>query len=245
MGTGEDSMTRAVLNFHSIDDSGSSLSFPFRKFVTLIENLLRSGTPVVTFDQLRTLKAGVTITFDDAIESVARSALPVMRDLNAPSHVFVTTGRVGLDNNWGSQPSGYASMKVMTWDAIAACAAGGMTIENHTTTHPDLRLRSRSQIMDECQAADEAIERELGRRPRLLAYPYGACNDLAREIAQERYTAAFTTALDYVEDFTDLHRVPRIGSHYLRSPCPMRYLLSPVGRAYVMSRRALRAFRAA
>jgi peptidoglycan/xylan/chitin deacetylase (PgdA/CDA1 family) len=238
-------MTRAVLSFHSIDDSGSKLSFPFRGFVKLMEGLLRSGIPVLTFEELRTVKKGVTITFDDAIESVVRRALPVMRDLKAPSHVFVTTGHVGLDNSWEWQPPGHAPMKVMTWDAIADCAAGGMTIENHTTTHPDLRLRSRSQIVEECAVADEVIERQLGRRPTLFAYPYGACNDLAREIAQKRYAAAFTTALDYVNDSTDLHRVPRIDSHYLKTPCPTRHLLGPLGQAYIRGRLALRLLRAA
>jgi peptidoglycan/xylan/chitin deacetylase (PgdA/CDA1 family) len=236
-------MTRAVLTFHSIDDSGSQLSFPVRAFVALVQRLLRSGTPIVTFKKLRTLRQGVTLTFDDAIESVARTVAPVLRDLNAPSHVFVATDRVGLDNHWESQPPGQASMKLMDWDGIAACAAAGMTIENHTATHPDLRLRSRAQIVEECSVADEAIERRLGRRPELLAYPYGRFNELAREIAQERYAAAFTTRLDYFADSSDVYRVPRIGSHYLLAPLLTLHLLSPAGQVYVAARRALRTIR--
>jgi peptidoglycan/xylan/chitin deacetylase (PgdA/CDA1 family) len=238
-------MTRAVLTFHSIDDSGSKLSFPVKAFRALVQHLLRTGTPIVTFDELRTLRRGVTLTFDDAIESVARHVLPVLRDLDARSHVFVATDRVGRDNQWESQPPGYASMNLMDWDGIAACAEAGMTIESHTATHPDLRFRSRAQIEDECSTADEAIESRLGRRPRMLAYPYGRFNDVAREVAQERYAAAFTTRLAYVDDASDMHAVPRIGSHYLVAAWPMRDPLGPAGRVYLAARRMLRAVRGA
>ena len=45
-------VARAVVTFHSIDDSGSVLSFAPRAFEQLIERLASSGTPVVTFDEL-------------------------------------------------------------------------------------------------------------------------------------------------------------------------------------------------
>ncbi len=236
-------MTRAVLTFHSIDDSASVLSFPVRAFAALVEHLLASDTPILSFDDLRTAARGVTLTFDDGMATVARHALPVLRDAGAPAHLFLTTGRIGLDNRWDSQPTGTAALDLMDWGGVEACAAGGMTIESHTATHPDLRVLPRERIIEECAAADDAIEQRLGRRPRLFAYPYGRFDARAREVAANRYTAAFTTQLAYFRGGPDAHCVPRIDTYYLRTPAVARQLFAPLGRGYIAARGLLRVIR--
>ena len=70
---------RAVLTFHSIDDSGSVLSFAPVRFAELVESLARSGVPVVAFDDLLQLREGIAITFDDGMATLHRHALPVLR----------------------------------------------------------------------------------------------------------------------------------------------------------------------
>ena len=105
-------MARAVVTFHSIDDSGSVLSFSPRAFRQLIERLAASATPVVTFEELLRREDGITITFDDGMRSVYQHALPVLRQHGFPAHIFLTTGRVGQDIGWPSQPRRFDMLRL-------------------------------------------------------------------------------------------------------------------------------------
>lgn len=238
-------MTRAVLTFHSIDDTGSVLSFPARAFAALLTHLRESGVPILPYAALREANAGVAITFDDGMRSVAEQGLPVLRDLAIPSHLFLTTGAVGRDNRWPSQPTGIGAMPMMDWPALEACAAAGMTVENHTVTHPDLRRLPADAVAEECAAADELIERRLGRRPTLFAYPYGHVNEAARSVIASRYESAFTAELGYLPARPDPHRLPRIDAYYLRPPTVARRLMTRPGRGYLWLRGVLRRLRQA
>lgn len=236
-------MLRAVLTFHSIDDSGSVLSFPARDFAALLEDFVSSGVPVLSFAALCRAPTGIAITFDDGMRSVAHAALPVLRDLGLPSHLFLTTNSVGSDNRWPTQPTGIVPLAMMDWTAIEACASAGMTIENHTATHPDMRELPAGAILEECAAADEIIMRRLGRRPSLFAYPYGYVSEAARDVVASRYEAAFTADLGYLPPASDMHRLPRIDAYYIRSPVIARRLMTGFGRGYLSLRAVLRALR--
>jgi hypothetical protein len=50
----------------------------------------------------------------------------------------LTTGCIGGDNYWPSLPKGVPKFKMMSWDQIEACQAGGFSIDAHTQTHPNL-----------------------------------------------------------------------------------------------------------
>jgi len=236
-------MPRAVLTFHSIDDSGSVLSFPTRAFGELLEGIAASGTPVMRYEELRSAPNGVAITFDDGMSTVVDNALPVLRSLHLPSHLFLTTGAVGRDNRWASQPPGIEPMAIMDWGGVEACVSAGMSIENHTASHPDLRGLSAAAITEECATADEVIERCVGRGPRLFAYPYGYVSTTAREVAAARYEGSFTADMGYLHATADPHRIPRIDAYYLRSALMNGRLMSRSGQAYLGFRSILRAIR--
>src|SRR3984893_14381933 len=98
---------RALLTFHSIDDSGSSLSYPPKTFLRLLNALDRCDIPVLDLDTLLRpdTVCGVALTFDDGIRTVFIEALPILRSYSVPAHLFLTTGFVGLTNRWPSQPA--------------------------------------------------------------------------------------------------------------------------------------------
>ena len=141
-------MARAVVTFHSIDDSGSVLSFAPRAFAQLIERLAATETPVVTFEELLRRDDGITLTFDDGMRSVFQHALPVLRDHGFPAHIFLTTRQVGRTSA-GRRNRGATTCST---GGSRACARGGLRIECHTVTHPDLRELSPQQIVEECVA---------------------------------------------------------------------------------------------
>lgn len=233
-------MARAVVTFHSIDDSGSILSFAPRAFAQLIERFAASATPVVTFEELLRRDDGITITFDDGMRSVFEHALPVLREHGFPAHVFLTTSRVGQDIGWPAQPQRF---DMLDWNQVEQCAQAGLRIECHTVTHPDLRELSAQRIVEECRGADDAIERRTGQRPTLMAFPFGLYNRSVLDAVASRYSACFTTRLGYLGNATDLARVPRLDSYYLQAPLFSERLFSAPTRAYVALRASIRAVR--
>lgn len=233
-------MARAVVTFHSIDDSDSVLSFAPRAFAQLIERFAVSGTPVVTFDELLRRDDGITITFDDGMRSVYEHALPVLREHGFPAHIFLTTSRVGQDIGWPAQPQRF---DMLDWNQVELCARSSLHIECHTVTHPDLRELPAQRIVEECVGADDAIEQHTGRRPTLMAFPFGLYNDSVIYAVALRYSACFTTKLGYLGRATDLSRVPRLDAYYLQAPFLNERLFSTQTRAYVALRASIRAAR--
>lgn len=235
---------RAILTFHSIDDSGSVLSYPVSAFTHFMTSIAESGIPVLELDQLWSNPSGVAITFDDGMQSVRSTALPVLRDLGFPTHLFLTTGVVGATNQWPTQPADAPRLPMLTWDDIEQCQQAGMCIESHTQMHPDLRGLSNSQIEEECGSADREIVTHTGRAPRNFAYPYGFYDERVAQIICKHYTFAVTTQMAFLKEHGhDPARLPRLDSYYLKGSLVRSNPFGRGTRAYLSARRILRAIR--
>lgn len=69
------------------------------------------------------------------------------------------------------------------YDYFRQLQSAGMTIQNHTLTHPDLnKLTLEQQQAEICGAAD-TYSAIFGRRPTLLRPPYGEVSELTRQAA--------------------------------------------------------------
>lgn len=236
---------RAILTFHSIDDSGSVLSFPPRTFANFLEALHRTGLPVCDLDTLLApaTRRGVALSFDDGMRSVFTHALPVLRDHAAPAHLFLTTGAVGGSNRWHTQPALAPTFDMLNWDEIEKLQRAGVRMESHTHSHPDLRDLDDRSIAAECSEADRIIEERLGRRPQYFAYPYGRLSARVCDYARGHYRASVTVQLREIRGDEDLAALPRLDTYYLRMPWVFRRLDSALPRTYLALRGALRRLR--
>lgn len=233
-------MTRAVITFHALVDDTDVLSFAPQGFAQWVRSLVDGGVPIVDYPTLLRSGHGVTLTFDDGMRSVVEHAMPVLHALRVPAHLFLTTGAVGGDNAWPTQPAAAARHRMLSWDEVRRCADQGLLIESHTHSHPDLRTLPAAAIDAECAQADAEIERRVGRRPRLFAYPYGQYDERVRRALAARYDACFTTRMGYLPTVPDATQVPRIDAYYLRWPWARAHWLAPAGRAYLGLRGAIR-----
>lgn len=236
---------RAVLTFHSIDGLPGPLSYSPDGFEKMLDALSEAGLPVRSVDDLlaNPNSHGVALTFDDGITTVFEKAMPILADRRLPAHVFVITRWVGGDNRWPGQPANATPFKLMDWNQLEAIQKGGFLVESHTARHPDLRELADEAIETEMEEADAGIESRLGRRPKYFAYPYGYHDERVRSIARKRYQGCFTTKLDYLGDRDSLDALPRLDTHYLRSPAFVRSLAGRPAHAYIALRRALRRLR--
>jgi peptidoglycan/xylan/chitin deacetylase (PgdA/CDA1 family) len=236
---------RAILTFHSIDDTGSVLSYPPKTFDRLLLALQRSGIPLLDLDTLLRpqTKTGVALTFDDGMRSVFTEALPILRSHSAPAHLFLTTGVVGTTNRWPSQPTAAPLFEMLRWREIEALQGAGVHVEAHTASHPDLRQLSDDALQAECERADETIASTLGMRPRYFAYPYGFHDTRVRSFARERYVGSVTADVRMLRQEEDPAALPRLETYYFRKEFLFRDLQSLPTLAYVALRRALRRLR--
>jgi peptidoglycan/xylan/chitin deacetylase (PgdA/CDA1 family) len=236
---------RAVLTFHSIDDLPGPLSYPPGGLERMLDALGDANLPVLGLDELLgdPNANGIALTFDDGISTVFKTAMPILAERKLPAHVFVITKWVGSDNRWPGQPSHATHFKLMDWNQLEAIQKNGFRIEAHTASHPDLRGLTDGQIDEEMEEADSAIETRLGRRPQYFAYPYGYHDARIRRVARRRYKGAFTTKLDYLDSGSEMDALPRLDTHYLRSPAFIRLLAGGPAHAYIALRRTLRRLR--
>ena len=96
---------RAILTYHSIDDSGSPISVSRQSFARHMEFLSDADLDVVPLAALVRTRSpkrdAVALTFDDGFANFMDEAVPHLRAHDFPSTVFVVTGHVGGTNSWG------------------------------------------------------------------------------------------------------------------------------------------------
>jgi peptidoglycan/xylan/chitin deacetylase (PgdA/CDA1 family) len=213
---------RAILTYHSIDDSASAISVTEEAFRSHVRFLASGRVNVVPIESLPTLpdeSDAVALTFDDGFENFGRAALPLLMAHSLPATVFVVTQHVGRTNAWNgvSQP-GIPTLPLMDWPALERVRRCGVTIGAHTRRHRNLTGASPDEVDAEVAGSADDLERALGERPATFAYPYGGCDRRVSDAVRRHFALACTTELRMLEQGDDPARLPRLDAFYFRAP---------------------------
>ncbi len=163
------------------DSTRVTLSVMPELFRAHMQYLFDSGFSTISLYQLiDALRTGaqlpakpVVLTFDDGYIEHYEIVYPILRSFGFTGTVFVITG--APDN---SAP-GYAS-----WPQVAEMAEGGLSMENHTRDHIDLRNQDYDTLVYQLLGAQESLLAYTGRTSHFLAYPMGFYDDYTIEIAR-------------------------------------------------------------
>ncbi len=120
------------------------------------------------------------LTFDDGFQDNLTTLVPLLRELDAPATVFVTTGWMGEPH-----PVVPGLARVCTPEEVRALHAAGVEIGAHTRTHPDLVEAGPEVARAELAGSREDLEALVGAPVTVAAYPYGSADDAARRAAGE------------------------------------------------------------
>lgn len=212
---------RAILTYHSIDDSGSPISVGRAAFRAHCAFLASGRVRVVGMSELLDLpdeSDAVAITFDDGFANFAREALPLLEGHGLRATVFVVSEHAGGYNDWGgSRAPGIPHLELMDWDTLGDVAARGQEIGAHTRTHPRLASLAPERLADELDGCVGRIGDRLGLTVATFAYPYGAFDTRAARAVRDRFRAACTTELRVLRGTEDRALLPRLDMFYLRS----------------------------
>ena len=150
------------------------------------------GYSFISIDNLTTLntqhstlntKKWVCITFDDGYRDNFSFAYPMLKRLNVPFTVYVTTGFI--DNKlpmwwYPNEQLGLSTEELKALDADPLCTIGA-----HTVNHPKLDTMTREQQYQEVAESKQILEALLGHEINHFSFPHGAHNDDTLAICHE------------------------------------------------------------
>ena len=142
----------------------------------------------------------IAITVDDAFTSVYRELWPRLRAAKLPFTLFLATGQIARE------PGG----EYMTWDQIREMMKAGVTVGNHSVSHAHLADQSAARVAEEFTKASETLQKELGVRPQIMAYPYGEASSKVIEAARKAgFVASFGQHSGAIHAGDDMSYLPR------------------------------------
>ncbi|MGH7155590.1 MAG: polysaccharide deacetylase family protein, partial [Acetobacteraceae bacterium] len=187
-----------ILYYHGVSEQHLG------KFRRQLDRLHASTAQVVKADFSGATEPGqwfVAITFDDALESVFRNAVPELAKRNMPTTIFVPYGVLGRTPDWEmDQDFPYRNEMVVATEQLHEVDPKNVTIGAHGMTHRSLVTMDRDAARFEITESKTQLSRILGREVDTFAFPYGDHDDVVAGFCDAAgYRFAFTsvpTSLD-------------------------------------------------
>lgn len=204
----------SVLAYHSVDESGSYMSTPARRFREQMEWLRDHGYRGVSMRQRFEEGAAdgertVVLTFDDGLRNFAEAAWPVIREMSFSATSYVPTAFIGGEAAWYPE-YGLPRMPCMGWDVLRAVRREGADVQSHGHSHRDLTRLSPAEWTDELRRSRAVLEDGLGEPVEHLAYAFGGTSaEVRRDVQAAGYRSAVTLAAGRWREGTDALAIPR------------------------------------
>jgi len=174
--------------------------------------LVDKGYTVLTYDELYAYLTGanqnplprrvVVLSFDDNYKGTCTYAEPRLRALGLKATDFVHTNYVGV----------MTSKDHCNWTELQAMeAAGFVTAQSHTKNHVDLTTLDAATRWAEISGSKAALEGNLSKTVKFLAYPYGKTNtDVITDAVNAGYFSAVLYNNAYATVDSPEFEVPRL-----------------------------------
>jgi hypothetical protein len=189
----------------------------------------------------------VALTFDDAFQSFATIAAPLLQEHGLPAALFVSTKRVGSTNAWDvpSETKNIPILPLLDWDGIAGVAERGVSVGSHsensqTTDVSRLELAGRRAGRISLTTCAGSLELHRPRSP-IHTVTRSRANGRPRQLI---YKIALSTELRSIGANEDLHMLPRVDAYYLRVPGRLESFGTPAFKRYLRIRSRGRRLRA-
>jgi peptidoglycan/xylan/chitin deacetylase (PgdA/CDA1 family) len=213
---------RAILTYHSIDDSRSPISISPDQFVAHHSWFAARKVRVLPLADLLNHPAGgadaIAITFDDGFRNTLEPAAALLAE-GIPVSLFIVSRHVGKTNAWrGVGDAGIPVMPLLDWDELERLRTGGAAVEGHTRTHPPLVGLSDTELDEEIGGGQADLRARFHDSSTQFAYPYGDLDDRVVARTRQFHAVACTTAFGPLEEEGDSMLLPRLDMYYFRGP---------------------------
>jgi len=151
---------------------------------------------------LSTTRINLAITFDDGFYDFKQYVLPVLKEMDIPATLFITSMFVGLSESEARQFStdriGIPAERSLTDDDLSALAREPLiTIGGHTRTHADLGCIADVELLkEEIVGCKDDLEKITCLPVTEFAYPFGCkenfCDAAIKVLKETGFRMAFT-----------------------------------------------------
>ncbi len=202
-----------ILMYHYIaippadaDDYRRELSLDPAIFVQHLDYLQQQGYTTMRLEDLISyLQRGVPelppkpiiLTFDDGYRDNYDNAFPALAGHGMIGTFFIITDFADL----AATDPNYA--RYATWDQLRDMDAAGMEIGSHSRNHPDLRGKDVDFLVWQALGSSQTIAANLGKKPRVLAYPFGSYDQQVIDVFHSAGFWGAVTTQPGVEQRTD------------------------------------------
>ncbi len=238
---------RAILTWHSIDDSGSVISTGRDDLARQLDAIGKAKVEVVPLHEIaRVNDAGhaIALTFDDGYSGFSSTVVPLLVERSLPATVFVCPGFVGRANEWDFGSTTIPRLTLMSWNELATLPPALVDIGAHGYNHVSVRGRDRNTLNSEITSCVGAITEFTSRTPRSFAFPYGDFDAAATEVVAESFGLACTTRFAVMSRTDSIFSLPRLDAYYFRDNDELSHFGTSRFAAHVKLRAAGRTARA-
>lgn len=156
------------------------------------------GFETISYDDLAAWRAGTKalpahpflFDIDHPVASIHHLMLPILESFGYHANLFIQTAP--LMEMYGKPLPSLDKRELMTWEELHELVEHGWKIGAHTHTHPDLSVLhgvdpTGSRIREEFETNNAILERELGVRPRDVAFTGTSWSSVAEREAKRLY----------------------------------------------------------
>lgn len=135
----------------------------------------------------------VAITFDDAFESVARNAVPILKERGLPATIFAPSGWLGQKAGWAMESLHDQAERVMSADLLREIQSPLLRIGSHSIDHIQMASVPPDEATRQARLSREVLEELCGQPVDEFAFPYGNLSDAAvQAVAAAGYRKAYS-----------------------------------------------------
>lgn len=192
-----------ILCYHNLHPTRhNSMTMTPKKFESQIKWILDNGYKIIPLKEAVAYLQGkrdslpeksVVVTVDDGWSTVYTYMLPIIQKYNIPVTLFIFPQAIS------------GSKSYLSWEQLKALQDTELfDIQSHTYSHPNFKKAKNRMSADkyaqyvktQLTKSKEILERKLGNKVTLLAWPFGIYNKyLEQQAADAGYDMAFT--IDY------------------------------------------------
>jgi peptidoglycan/xylan/chitin deacetylase (PgdA/CDA1 family) len=184
---GENQQARTVvLCYHSISDGDADLTLHPQLFREQLISLKNAGFEFLNFGDLvyRLMRWGppqndvACITFDDGYEDNLTVAAPLLKELEVPATMFVTSGLMSGDAAIIDHFRALTHFQTnyLSSSQVRELSRAGFEIGAHTHAHPNMAKLELEKARQEVVRCKSLLEDTIGQKLRSFAYPFGKRN---------------------------------------------------------------------
>lgn len=232
---GEEEMFKTIV-YHLIGDPRKELNYQQKRmfvssknFETHISTLQQLGYRFITLDEAEKQLEGkmpslgneILITFDDGYSNTIDVALPILEKYNVHAAMSICGSYIYPETR--ENINMHADKNFASAQQIKKWIKKGNYILAHTYSHFKLTHLTENKYKDEIEKDFFVLQKEFGKAPNGIAYPFGSTNDDVISVVKQYYLYGFATDMGAVVSWENRFRIKRICAE---SDCTVTELLT-------------------